>query len=37
MDIPVISLSATMDINLKQMIGDRNLPAEENPNTYYVM
>lgn len=37
MDTPMTSLSNTIEINLKQMIGDRNLPVTENPNTYYVM
>jgi hypothetical protein len=37
MDIPVISLSATIETNFKQMSGDRSVPAEENPNAYYVI
>lgn len=37
MDTPMTSLSNTIEINLKQMIGDSNLPVSENPNTYYVM
>lgn len=37
MDTPMTSLSNTIEINLKQMIGDSNLPVVENPNTYYVM
>lgn len=37
MDTPMTSLSNTIEINLKQMTGDRNLPVMENPNTYYVM
>ena len=37
MDTPMTSLSNTIEINLKQMTGDRNLPVVENPNTYYVM
>lgn len=37
MDTPMTSLSTTIEINLKQMIGDGSVPADENPNTYYVM
>lgn len=37
MDTPMTSLCTIIEINLKQMIGDKNVPAEENPNNYYVM
>ncbi|MDZ4071071.1 MAG: bestrophin family ion channel [Sediminibacterium sp.] len=37
MDTPMTSLSTTIEINLKQMSGDGNVPTEENPNTYYIM
>lgn len=37
MDTPMTNLSTTIEINLKQMIGDKNLPAMEKPTTYYVM
>lgn len=37
MDTPMTSLSTTIEINLKQMIGDKNLPPMEKPTTYYVM
>lgn len=37
MDTPMTSLSITIEINLKQMIGDKNLPEVEKTSTYYVM
>lgn len=37
MDTPMTSLCTIIEINLKQMIGDKNVPTEENPNTYYIM
>lgn len=37
MDTPMTGLSTTIEINLKQMIGHKNLPVAENPDTYYVM
>gem|GEM_PF-3062533 len=37
MATPMTSLSTTIEIHLKQMSGDKNVPAEENPNNYYVM
>lgn len=37
MDTPMTSLSTTIEINLKQMIGDKNLPAVERASTYYIM
>lgn len=37
MDTPMTSLSTTIEINLKQMSGDGNVPTEENPNIYYIM
>lgn len=37
MDTPMTSLSMTIEINLRQMIGDKNLPEVEKNQTYYVM
>ena len=37
MDTPMTSLSTTIEINLKEMIGDTNLPEVEKNSTYYVM
>ncbi|SMB98916.1 protein of unknown function UPF0187 [Hymenobacter roseosalivarius DSM 11622] len=38
-DTPVTAIARTIEVNLKQMIGDKNLPKENTPlaNTYYVM
>lgn len=37
MDTPMTSLSTTIEINLKQMIGDDSLPAVEKSDSYYIM
>ncbi len=37
MDTPMTSLSTTIEINLRQMIGDKNLPVIEPSTTYYIM
>ncbi|QIL75036.1 bestrophin family protein [Hymenobacter sp. HDW8] len=38
-DTPVTAIARTIEVNLKQMIGDKNLPKENMPlaSTYYVM
>lgn len=37
MDTPMTSLSITIEINLKEMIGDKNLPQMEKNSDYFVM
>ena len=37
MDTPMTSLSTTIEINLRQMIGEKNLPEAEQSSTYYIM
>lgn len=37
MDTPMTTLATTIEINLKELIGDNNLPPVEKPNTYYIM
>jgi putative membrane protein len=36
-DTPMTALATTIEINIKQMIGDPNLPVREESNTYYQM
>ena len=37
MDTPMTTLSTTIEINIKELIGDDNLPVIEKPTTYYIM
>jgi putative membrane protein len=37
MDTPVTSISRTIELNLKELIGESNLAPLEKPNDYYVM
>lgn len=37
MDTPMTSLSTTIEINLKQMTGDHNLPSMNKIDSYYIM
>ncbi len=36
-DTPMTALATTIEINIRQMIGDPNLPVREENNTYYQM
>lgn len=36
-DIPMTSLATTIEINIKELIGDKNLPIQEKPKSFYVM
>lgn len=36
-DTPMTALATTIEINIKQMVGDPNLPVREESNTYYQM
>jgi putative membrane protein len=36
-DTPMTALATTIEINIRQMIGDPNLPVREESNTYYQM
>lgn len=37
MDVPVTSLATTIEINLREIIGDKNIPDPQPPTSYYVM
>lgn len=37
MDTPMTTLAKTIEINIKELIGDDNLPVIEKPTTYYIM
>lgn len=37
MDTPVTDLATTIEINLKQMIGEVNFPERNKPTNYYVL
>ena len=37
MDTPMTSLSTTIEINLKEMVGENDLPSPEQPKDYYMM
>ncbi|MFZ6024462.1 MAG: bestrophin family protein [Bacteroidota bacterium] len=37
MDTPMTSLSTTIEVNLKQMTGDDNLPSMNKADSYYIM
>ncbi|MDN5478032.1 MAG: hypothetical protein L0G39_13930 [Chryseobacterium sp.] len=36
-DTPMTSIAQTIEINLRQMIGDKNIPVKPNPSSYYEM
>lgn len=36
-DTPVTSLATTIEINIKEMIGNNDLPVQENPKSFYIM
>ncbi|WP_031428516.1 bestrophin family protein [Flavimarina sp. Hel_I_48] len=37
MDTPVTDLATTIEINLKQMIGNEDIPIKEKPSKYYIL
>lgn len=37
MDTPMTALSTTIEINLKEMIGEKDIPATQPPTNYYLM
>lgn len=37
MDTPVTDLATTIEINLKQMIGDEDIPIKEKASEYYIL
>lgn len=36
-DIPITNLATTIEINIKELIGDKNLPIQEKPKSFYIM
>jgi putative membrane protein len=36
-DIPMTSLAITIEINIKELIGDTDLPIVEKPKSFYIM
>lgn len=36
-DIPMTTLATTIEINIKEMIGDTDLPTNEKPKTFFIM
>ncbi|WP_291129744.1 bestrophin family protein [Flavobacterium sp. UBA7682] len=36
-DIPMTTLATTIEINIKELIGDDDLPFQEKPKTFYIM
>jgi putative membrane protein len=36
-DIPMTNLAITIEINIKELIGDKNLPIQEKPKSFYIM
>ena len=36
-DTPVTSLATTIEINIKEMSGNNDLPDQENPKSFYIM
>ncbi|PJE44594.1 MAG: hypothetical protein CUR32_03175 [Flavobacterium sp.] len=36
-DIPMTNLAITIEINIKELIGDKDLPIQEKPKSFYVM
>lgn len=37
MDTPMTDLAQTIEINLKEMTGDKDIPEKKKPETYYVL
>ncbi|MEQ8560742.1 MAG: bestrophin family ion channel [Cyclobacteriaceae bacterium] len=37
LDTPMTDLAQTIEINLRQMIGDKNVPQKKEPETYYIL
>jgi putative membrane protein len=37
MDTPVTDLATTIEINLKQMVGIKDIPTKEKPSKYYIL
>ena len=37
LDTPMTDLAQTIEINLKEMIGEKRIPEKEHPETYYVL
>ncbi|RYF87066.1 MAG: hypothetical protein EOO03_11040, partial [Chitinophagaceae bacterium] len=36
-DIPVTSIAGTIEINIKQLVGEKDVPVIQQPNSFYVM
>lgn len=36
-DIPMTNLALTIEINIKELIGDKDLPIQEKPKSFYIM
>ena len=36
-DTPMTDLAQTIEINLRQMTGDKNVPQKKEPETYYIL
>ncbi|WP_374398963.1 bestrophin family protein [Flavobacterium sp.] len=36
-DIPMTNLATTIEINIKELIGDKKLPIQEKPKSFYIM
>lgn len=36
-DTPMTSLATTIEINIKEMIGSKDIPVQENPKSFYTM
>ena len=37
MDTPMTDLAQTIEINLKQMTGDDDIPQKKKPETFYIL
>ena len=37
MDTPMTDLAQTIEINLKEMIGDEDIPQKKKPETFYIL
>ena len=37
LDTPMTDLAQTIEINLRQMTGDKNVPQKKEPETYYIL
>ncbi|WP_439584322.1 bestrophin family protein [Dyadobacter bucti] len=36
-DTPVTSIATTIEINIRELIGDKNLPTQEAPTSFFIM